>query len=113
MLGGAYYTALGIRESRAQQYLSRLTSIMALLATDSTPVRIAALRQLQAFALEEPVLPRDSITTASTEARKLAILGAIDAAVSDPAPDVRDCAIAVAKELRALSIDGLGPSAAA
>jgi hypothetical protein len=57
---GAYFTAVNIREARAQQAFDRLCRAIEQLGSDSEPVRVGAVRLLESIALEKLELPTGS-----------------------------------------------------
>lgn len=74
---GVYYTALTIRDRRSHEYLERVATLIAQLASPSPAVQIGTIRLLQNAALEKPALPRDSISAEASVARRDAILDAL------------------------------------
>ncbi len=73
---GAYFTAVNIREVRAQQTFDRLCRVIEQLGSDSEPVRVGAIRLLESIALEKLDLPAGSAGSA-LEARHVAVREAL------------------------------------
>lgn len=78
---GAYFTAVNIREARAQQSFDRLCKVIDQLGSDSETVRVGAIRLLESIALEKLDLPGGSAGQVR-RARQKAILDAL-ASVSE------------------------------
>jgi hypothetical protein len=81
---GAYFTAVNIREARAQQAFERLCRVIDQLGSETEAVRLGALRMLESIALEELDLPGGS-TEAVLDARRRAIGEALAAVARDSA----------------------------
>lgn len=79
---GAYFTAVNIREARAQQAFDRLCRVIEQLGSGNEAVRIGAIRLLESIALEKLDLPGGS-TGEVMRARNAAIREALESVVRE------------------------------
>lgn len=84
VLLGAYFTAVNIREARAQQAFDRLSKVIDQLASESDAVRMGAIRLLEGLAMERLDLPSGSYGHTARLARQNAIRDALGALASEP-----------------------------
>jgi hypothetical protein len=81
---GAYFTAVNIREARAQHAFDRLCKVIEQLGSESEAVRIGAIRLLESIALEKLDLPGGS-TGRVMRARNDAIVEALGSVAQESA----------------------------
>ncbi len=81
---GAYFTAVNIREVRAQQAFDRLCKVIEQLGNGSEAVRLGSIRLLESIALEKLDLPSGSAGEV-TRARRDAIREALAALAAESA----------------------------
>lgn len=74
---GLYFTAVGLREGRADRYADRLTRALDQLGSDQEAVRVGAIRLLAGMLLENPGIPEDPASRSAMRVRKLAIREAL------------------------------------
>jgi hypothetical protein len=82
VLLGAYFTAVNIRQVRADQAFDRLHKVIDQLGSDSEAVRAGAIRLLQSILLEKMDLPSGTAGEAMA-ARRKAVENALAAAVAE------------------------------
>lgn len=96
---GAYFTAVNIREVRAQRSFEQLCAVIDQLGSQSESVRVGAIRLLQSLAHEELDLPGGALGRV-VETRRLAILDALAVVAGEhPATPCADLANEVLEDL--------------
>lgn len=100
VLLGAYFTAVTVREARAQQAFERLQKTIDQLGSNSEAVRIGAIRPLEGIAWEKLDLPNSSSAAAVTASRPLAVWDVLSAVANEPAGTAPALARAVLDDLK-------------
>jgi hypothetical protein len=82
---GVYYTAMGLRDARAERHHDRIIALFGQLGSEQPAIQMGAVTLLAGLLVEERDLPRDPGTALAIAYRKLAIEVVLESVAADDA----------------------------